>query len=120
DRNVRLQRLLEKSYPAFVMDTDFFEEQEIHDLPIFRDFLLPRDIAFTAATVIKGSGDDLAVFSIDRRLAEGRFVSQELDFLNGLRPHLGRAVALAGRLKMKQTMTAVATLQLLGIPAAVL
>lgn len=120
DRNVRLQRLLEKSYPAFVVDKDFFEEDEIQSLAIFRDFLLPRDIAFTAATVIKGSGDDIAVFSVDRRFAEGRFAGPELDFLNTIRPHLGRAVALAGRLKMKQTMTAMATLQLLGIPAAVL
>lgn len=120
DRNVRLQRLLEKSYPAFVVDKDFFEEDEIQSLAIFRDFLSPRDIAFTAATVIKGSGDDIAVFSVDRRFAEGRFAGPELDFLNTIRPHLGRAVALAGRLRMKQTMTAMATLQLLGIPAAVL
>lgn len=120
ERNVRLQRIIEKSYPEFVLDKDFFEEEEIHSLPIFRDFLLPRDIAFTAATVIKGSGDDIAVFSVDRRLAEGRFAKPELALLNTVRPHLGRAIALAGRLKMKQTMTAMATLQLLGIPAAVL
>ncbi|WP_313615559.1 helix-turn-helix transcriptional regulator [Agrobacterium sp.] len=120
ERNVRLERLLAKSDPEFVLDTDFFDEEEIRTLPIFQDFLLPRDIAFTAATVIKGSGDDIAVFSVDRRMAEGRFVDRELAFLNGVRPHLGRAVALAGRLKMKQTMTAMATLQLLGIPAAVL
>lgn len=118
--NVRLDRLLAANHPGFLLDIDLFATAEFDALPIRREFLLPHDIAATAATVIKGAGNDLAVLSIDRGKAPGSFSLQDVAWLDALRPHLARAVALSSRLRMREAATAAATLQMLGIPGAVL
>lgn len=118
-KNPRLSALLARAHPGFIQDRDI-AGKEYDSLPIVTEFLRPRDILFTAATVIKGARDDLAVFSIDRGRAGGYFTPGDIAFLDRVRPHLARAVALSGRLKMQQAATATAALAMIGIPAAVL
>ena len=118
-KNPRLNGLLSRAHPGFIQDRDV-AEGDYDELPIVRDFLRPRDIAHTAATVIKGARDDLAVFSVDRGMAAGAFSVSDIAWLDAIRPHLGRSIALTSRLKMQQAASATATLQLVGVPAAVI
>lgn len=116
--NPRLSGLLKLAHPGFIQDRHVAEEG-YDDLPIVRDFLRPNGIAFTAATVVSGPGDDLAVFSVDRDVPAGQFSPEDIAWLDSLRPHLSRSIALAGRLKMQQARSAVSALQMVGVPAAI-
>ncbi|SER46588.1 DNA-binding transcriptional regulator, CsgD family [Rhizobium sp. NFR03] len=118
-KNPRLAGLLARAHPGFLQDSDV-AEGDYERLPIVTEFLRPRDIFHTAATVIKGAHEDLAVFSVDRGQASGNFTPGDLGWLDGIRPHLARAVALTSRLKMRQAATATAALAMVGIPAAIL
>jgi len=118
-KNPRLAGLLGRAHPGFIQDSDVAGEN-YESLPIVREFLRPRDIFSTAATVIKGARDDIAVFSVDRGKAGGHFTCEDIAWLDGIRPHLARSVALSSRLKMQQAATATAALAMVGIPAAIL
>ncbi|KQT85902.1 LuxR C-terminal-related transcriptional regulator [Aurantimonas sp. Leaf443] len=119
DRNPRLEGLLQRAHPGFVQDSDV--AQGCYDrLPIVTDFLRPNGIFYTAATVISGARDDLAVFSVDRGQAAGPYRREEIRWLDALRPHLGRSVALASRLRLRQASSATTALAMVGIPAAIL
>ncbi|SEM10428.1 helix-turn-helix transcriptional regulator [Xaviernesmea oryzae] len=117
--NPRLDGLLARAHPGFVRDSDVCHGDH-ESLPIVTEFLRPRDIAYTTATVIKGTHDDLAVFSVDRGRAAGSFTQEDIGWLDALRPHLARSIALSSRLRLKQAATATATLSMVGIPAAVI
>lgn len=118
-KNPRLNGLLKRAHPGFIQDSDV-AEGDFSELPIVRDFLRPNGIAFTAATVVNGARDDLAVFSVDRDMPAGAFLPDEITWLDSLRPHLGRSIALTSRLRMQQAQTAMATLQMIGVPAAII
>ncbi len=118
DRNPRLDGLLSRAHPGFLHDSDV-SPPDYESLPIVTEFLRPHGIYYTAATVISGAQGDLAVFSVDRGDAAGRFRSNELVWLDSLRPHLARSVALTTRLRMRQASMATSALELVGIPAAI-
>src|SRR5690606_37540844 len=56
--NTRVSRLLERgSYPGFLTDSHLHSEEELRTLPIYAEFLNPRDMAAGAATLIQGARD---------------------------------------------------------------
>lgn len=118
DKNPRLIGLLNRAHPGFVLDEDV-SPPGFDQLPIVREFLRPHGIFYTAATMINGARGDIAVFSIDRGDRAGAFSPTEIAWLDGIRPHLARSVALTSRLRMQQASTATSALSLLGIPAAI-
>ncbi|MEA3533235.1 hypothetical protein [Rhizobium sp. CC-YZS058] len=118
-RNPRLEDLIRRAHPGFIQDSDVYAG-DYDSLPIVTDFLRPRNIFYTAATVINGAREDLAVFSVDRGQMAGSFTPHEIAWLDYYRPHLARSIALSSRLKMKQASTATAALGMVGIPAAVI
>lgn len=60
------------------------------------------------------------VFSFDRRQSDGPHSAQDFETLNGLYPHLARTALIASRLGLERATTAATTLQVIGLPAAVL
>lgn len=118
--NLRTKRALQKKIPEFVVDEDLLSESEIREEPLYKDFLVPEKYGrFIATHIDIPDGDTILVhFEGDRR--DGPFSQRARDHLNALRPHMSRAAVLAARFGLQQSRMAVATLELIGLPAAVL
>lgn len=110
--------LIDEMRPGFHTDADFRSAEERAALPVYRDFLIPNGIDAGAATVFQGADDDAIVLSIEQ-FGSHDAAAAAIPFLNGLRPHLGRALSLSSRLGEAEAASTVAALQLAGVPAAV-
>lgn len=118
--NIRTRRLLEMRHPGFLNDLDVASPEEIDTDPLYQDFLIPRGYgAGTATAVLVPSGDSVIVHC-ERAQSEGHFGPETLAALDELRPHLARAALLSARLEMERIATTTRTLEMLGLPAAVL
>lgn len=71
-------------------------------------------------TVLDMPTNEVVSITLERRIGEGRFQRSRIEAMNAIRPHLARAGMVAGRLMLDRAFTAVATLESLGLPAAVL
>lgn len=63
---------------------------------------------------------DVVVFSFDKKAGTGPHTKEAVHFLNGLHPHLARAGLIAARLAVERAAATTSTLQMIGLPAAVL
>lgn len=117
NKNIRAQRLVSQKHNGFVVDHECCTEDEIENHPIYTEFLRPRGLGWTAATYITGAGGDFAIFSIDQLHERGPITPSSVSYLNGLRPHIARASALATRVRQQQGENALSQLEALGIPA---
>lgn len=103
---------------GFVLAEDYFPPEIRDDLG--QRLLQARGFDSEIGAVAPMPGGDLAVFIFDRWRELGRHEPQALQRLNALHPHLARASMIASRLGLERAQAAVATLEVLGIPAAVL
>jgi len=118
--NPRGQRLVPINEPRFLTDFDALTIEEIDASDFYTELLRPRGLGWCVGTAIRSPSGDILVFSIEKAHKKGpvpRAVAEELD---DLRPHLARAALLSGRLGLERAKTAVATLELIGLPAAAL
>ncbi len=118
--NERTRRLLAAKHPGFVTDVDVFKPEEIPKDPVYRDFFLPRGYGWGVATVVEIPSGDAAVIHVEREFTTGPVERKFVDMLDGLRPHLARAALLTCRLNLEKAQATAATLQMLGLPGAVL
>ncbi|KQT59723.1 LuxR family transcriptional regulator [Methylobacterium sp. Leaf456] len=118
--NIRTRRLLEMRHPGFLSDLDVVSQEEIDTDPLYRDFLIPRGYGSGTATAVMVPSGDSVIVHCERPHAEGPFGLETLAVLDTLRPHLARAALLSARLEMERIATTTRTLELLGLPAAVL
>lgn len=118
--NVRTRRLLEMRHPGFLSDLDVLMPEEIDAEPLYQDFLIPRGYGSGTATAVMVPSGDSVIVHCERSHAEGPFAFDTLAALDDLRPHLARAALLSARLEMERIATTTRTLELLGLPAAVL
>lgn len=118
--NARTGRLLSAPRPGFITDMDLFTSEELATDPMYRDFLIPRGGGWAAATVISVPSGDTLVIHAERPFAGGPIERSLVDILDGLRPHFARAALLSARLQLERARSAVAALELVGLPAAVL
>jgi DNA-binding CsgD family transcriptional regulator len=88
--------------------------------PFYSEFLRPRGFGWCVGTTIRSPSDDALVFSVERLHAKGPVERDAVERLNGLRPHLARAAILSARFGLERAHASVETLQMLGLPAAVL
>lgn len=119
-RNERTPRVLGARHAGFILEEDVYTPAEIESDAIIRDFLRPRGYGWGTATAFPMPTGDTLVLSVERRFADGPVPRAAVAVLDRLRPHLGRAALLSARLKLERARTAVATLALLGLPAALL
>lgn len=118
--NPRPARLAAMNYEGFANDLDAFTFEEIEQDKFYTDFLAPRGMGWTAATMVKVPSGDVLGFSIDRAFKKGPFEDYELLALDELRPHLARAALFASRLDLKRAQAMTQALNIVGLPAAVL
>lgn len=112
--------LFSKNQPSFLVEHDFWTEEQLEDNPIYRDFFRPRGLGWSAGTGLMMPTGDNIVFSVERKFTRGPIESERVDALNELRPHLARAALIAARLGLRSASGANETLATLGLPALVL
>ncbi|SFL75259.1 helix-turn-helix transcriptional regulator [Methylorubrum salsuginis] len=118
--NIRTRRLLELRHPGFLSDLDVVSQGEIDTDPLYQDFLIPWGYGSGTATAVMVPSGDSVIVHCERSHAEGAFGLETLAALDDLRPHLARAALLSARLEMERIATTTRTLEMLGLPAAVL
>jgi DNA-binding CsgD family transcriptional regulator len=114
----RIPRLLAARPADFVTDGDVIGVERTKSSPLYAELLKPAGFHAAAATVMRAPAMDLVL------TVEG-FASQTeahgaLPALNRLRPHLARATMLSARLGLERARVAVAALEQVGAPAAML
>lgn len=115
----RIDWLKRERHPGFRTDLDFATVEQLHAIPVYRDFLIPRGISAGAATLIPGLGGDTLLFSMEA-FADHDASRAAVPVLDGLRPHLARAAMLSARLRMVQAQAAVEAFEIAGIGAALI
>lgn len=116
----RTARLLAHDHPGFLTDLDVFTREEWEADPIRQEFFVPRGFGWGVATGIKVPTGDLLIFHGERRLEDGPVEREVVERLDLLRPHLARAALMSARFAFERAQGAVAALEMVGIPAAVL
>ena len=112
--------LMSRSDPSFFREQDFWSLDQLEQEPIYRDFFRPRGLGWSAGTALRiPTGDDI-VFSVERDFETGPIGVEEVDRLNGLRPHLARAALVTARLGRQRATGALEALTALGLPAVLL
>lgn len=119
-RNDRARRLMATPYNGFFNEAEQFTEEEYNSFPIYTDLMQPLGYGFGAGTAISVPNGDHIVFSVERKRADGPMRGEDIDFLDGLRPHLARAAMTAGRLAFERMNAAMQALEFANLPAAVL
>jgi DNA-binding CsgD family transcriptional regulator len=117
-RNPRSDRLIPPDETRFLTDLDKFTLDELEAESFYTDILRPSGLGWCAGTSVRAPSGDTLVLSIEKAWAKGPVPRAVADQLDELRPHLARAAVLAGRLGFERARTAVATLEMIGLPAA--
>lgn len=118
--NPRGQRLVPINEPRFLTDLDGLTIEEIEASDFYTELLRPRGLGWCVGTSIRAPSGDTLVFSIEKAHSKGPVPRAVAERLDELRPHLARAAILSGRLGLERAKTAVATLEMIGLPAAAL
>lgn len=109
------------NHPGFLRDRDVYQhEGDFLADPLMAEFFTPIGLRHPAATLVRLPTGETAVVEFWRRLEQPPFEAEAIAWLDGLRPHLCRAVLLAGRWRLERLRAGVEALALLALPAAML
>lgn len=109
---------LAELWPGFRAETHYRTPEEIADLPVHREFFLPRGLSCRMASVVQGVGHaglQIAVQGFASHAAAEAAVAT----MDRLRPHLARAFSLSAALRSRSQVV-VDSLALAGVAAAVI
>ncbi|WP_155956569.1 helix-turn-helix transcriptional regulator [Rhizobium sp. CF080] len=118
--NIRPERHIQSRKFSFLRDIDLMTEQEIEEDPIYRERLRPLGFGWTAGDVQQEPSGHLLIVDLLRETAAGPFQPSDMAVMNRLKPDITRAAWLASRLAFRQARNTVDTLELIGMPAAVI
>jgi DNA-binding NarL/FixJ family response regulator len=102
---------------SFITEQQSFSGNELDDHPLYRDFLRPRGLGWSARTSIRLPTGDNIVLALERAFSDGPIPMDSLAKINEHRSHLARAAFISARLQLETAKTATQTLALLGLPA---
>jgi DNA-binding CsgD family transcriptional regulator len=114
-----VQKMCSLQPASFVHVDDFMTPEQIERDPA-RIMLREIGIGAHLCTAIPLPTGELAVFVFQRWMKDGRYEQEAIDRLDALRPHLARASLVSSRLRMERAEATTSTLDLMGLPAAVL
>jgi len=116
----RATRLLASGRQSFLSEADLFSRVETEREPLFDKFLRPRGFGgfLGAGCLLPGGRSVVLTFESEER--SGPLTEEALRVLNALHPHLSRVLRMIGQAEISSLQARVATLSLLGLPAAVL
>jgi DNA-binding CsgD family transcriptional regulator len=118
-RHPRNERFDALGHRGFKRDMDLLSAAELADYP-FQNQLRGDGLEWQAFTRIALPDGDSATYSVERTGAAGCFAESDIARLDGLWPHLGRASITAARLGFERARSAAATMEAIGLAAAVL
>ncbi|WEF34238.1 helix-turn-helix transcriptional regulator [Pseudoduganella chitinolytica] len=116
ERPTRVQAL---RHPGFVTELDVMSEQELLHLPICREFLHPRGCFAAAGTYVTGLDGAGLMLSVEG-FPDHQAAMAAIPQLNTLRPHLARAIQLAGQFRLQLMRGHVEALQAIGAATCVI
>ncbi|AWN36373.1 helix-turn-helix transcriptional regulator [Methylobacterium radiodurans] len=119
-RSQRVPRMIGLRHPGFVTEHDLYRDDELDADPSYTDFLRPRGMGWGAGAFVPLPSGGAAVFSVERRLEAGPMSRGEVARLDAIRPHLARSALMAARMGLERARTAMAILDRLSLPAALL
>lgn len=119
ERNTRTPAVLKARHAGFIVESDVYTPEEIENDPLINQFLRPQGLGWATATAFPMSTGDTLVFSVERAYRNGPVPEASVELLDSVRPHLGRAALISGRLRLERARAAVETLALLGLPAGI-
>ena len=111
---------LTETRPSFLVEHDIWTTEELEANPVYRDFLRPQGLGWSAGMALPLPSGDRVVFTLEREYGRGPVEAARIAALNALRPHLARAALLAARMRLQAAEAAGVTLAALGLPALVL
>lgn len=118
EQNRRVSITVASGRAGFLTDLDTYTEQELDELPMYREFLRPRGVSSAAGSYVSGLlGEDL-LFTVEG-FADHQAARDAVPALDGLRPHIARAVVLSAQLGLARAYPTVEALELLATPAAI-
>lgn len=115
--NRRPAKAIASGYSGFLSDLDLFTQEELNSDPIYRDFLYPSGVRWTAASVVLVPSSDMLVFDLVRDERQEPFERKTMELLDTVRPHLARAALVAHRLGLEAARSASEAMQIMGLPA---
>lgn len=118
--NVRPLRHFERQYPGFLSDLEVQSADELAGDEIYRRFLHPHGLQWTAGTTVMTPTNDILVIDVAREVGSAPFDRASLEALDEYRPHVARASLLSARLGLRAASDMTDAMQLLGLPAIAL
>lgn len=116
--NQRPRRALASGHLGFQHDLELFTQEELEADALYRDFIYPHGVRWTAGSVVPVPTGDIVVFDFARQRKP--FERADMERLDLFRPHLARAGLLAHRLGLQAARSATQALAAVGLPAAAL
>jgi DNA-binding CsgD family transcriptional regulator len=110
-------RIFEAGQHSFLTDHDVFTEEEMNNHPLYRDFLRPRGLGWSARTSVRMPTGDNIVINFEKALKDGPMTRENIHVLNEMRPHLARAALMSARLQLERARAATDAMTMLGLPA---
>jgi DNA-binding CsgD family transcriptional regulator len=118
--NKRYLRYKAQKHPGFLRDADIFTPEELDRARTPRQDLTTNGLGWQLGTVIPMPSGEVVIYTLERRFERGPHDLKVVEAVDALYPHLARAGLLAARLGLERARTVVATLEAIGLPAAVL
>jgi len=112
--------MFSKAHASFLIENDYWSDQELETNEIYNDFFRPRGLGWSAGTGLLMPTGDQIVFSIERTLKRGPMENNYVETLNEFRPHLARSAMVSARLGLKSAQGAHEALDKLGLPTLLL
>src|SRR5260221_1072753 len=108
------------THPGFLVEHDVWKQDELESNPIYRDFLRPHGLGWSAGMALPMPTGDNIVFSLERDFAKGPVERERIRVLDRLMPHLDRSALDSARLRLERARGAGDTLARIGLPAVAL
>ena len=115
-----MKRVHETPHCGWVRDADLLAQADLDDEPIYRGIWGSVGVGHGVATTFALPHDESLAIVMPRLIAKGPATSTEIDRLDQLRPHLGRAALIGARLRLERARAAGDALAALGLAALVL
>jgi len=112
--------MFKKAHSEFLIENDYWTQDEFDSNEVYEDFFRPRGLGFSAGTSVHVPTGDGIVFFVERTFDRGPMEKPFVELLNALRPHLARSAFMASRLGLKSASSANDALSKLGLATILL
>lgn len=117
DDPTRTAPLMAEMHPGFRCELDYRSIEEIEALHCYREFFTPRKVVGGVGTILQGIEHDALFFTVEG-LGGHHQAKSAVPMLDALRPHLGRALTLAAKVKTLRASAVIDGLAAINVAAA--